>query len=590
MKKPLIAAVVTTATLLISAPKEAWGTPETSRNPGLCLALRGNGFRIGAHFGSMARMTEVAGLPDVVIGSSSGSISSFLLDSVAMNPLLAASGDKRNLEASLLIKTIPEFMSVLMEESAILKARELISDPQAKTELSGLKSKLSAFDKADFLGKIFLALKTVIQEKTVRDLISIYRSPYFKDVINPEIIAYWKKTNQIKGQAAAEIDPRKKAELSAIADYRNKQLADALNAADKFDVRQDDNLLFRSGILNHRGFVRIWDRMASLYAGYNMTMDHDFLMKDFLRKCSGPSKNRTFEQLAEAEPSCRPLFRKLAKSYLRHYNFVLGGPDFPNCSGHPVEDATSCARYRMNDKLGDSLNAFVITSAFVGDTSSRYTEHFKKFDLTTDPHFGSQFKLRLADFKIGIFGDVPSISRARQRLLSPFQDRSGRTFDFSRDFKAQRVWPLGKTTWLEAIAASTAEPGPGRPQTRTDALGQPTLTAGGWPDPVPVHFLKGLDCETSVPIVTAIKPGNNFGEQVMQKIFSDMTGLDQLTDEDIAFGNNDHSSDWGRWRNPRNPKGSDRMSFQASEAVYCTQWDEHIGRILDTRWIRICTA
>jgi hypothetical protein len=87
-------------------------------------------------------------------------------------------------------------------------------------------------------------------------------------------------------------------------------------------------------------------------------------------------------------------------------------------------------------------------------------------------------------------------------------------------------------------------------------------------------MLKGLGCKTSIAIVTTIKPGNNFGEQVMQKVFADMTGLDGLTEDGIALGNQDFTSNWGVWRNRANPKGSDNLSFQAVDAIYCTNWDD----------------
>ena len=123
MKKSLVSCALTVAAL---APLAAVAQSAASaKRPGLCLAMRGNGFRISAHFGAMGHITEKAGLPDAIVGSSSGSISSFILDSVAMNPFMAKSGEQRNLEASLLLKAVPEYVVVLSNEPSILAARGL---------------------------------------------------------------------------------------------------------------------------------------------------------------------------------------------------------------------------------------------------------------------------------------------------------------------------------------------------------------------------------------------------------------------------------------------------------------------------------
>jgi len=54
----------------------------------LCVGVRGNGPRITSHFAAMARIIEHYGLVDAVAGGSSGSITSFLLESVQANPAI----------------------------------------------------------------------------------------------------------------------------------------------------------------------------------------------------------------------------------------------------------------------------------------------------------------------------------------------------------------------------------------------------------------------------------------------------------------------------------------------------------------------
>ena len=55
---------------------------------GTCVGIRGNGPRLFAHFGALARLAESTGPIRCAAGGSSGSITAFLLESTAANPLL----------------------------------------------------------------------------------------------------------------------------------------------------------------------------------------------------------------------------------------------------------------------------------------------------------------------------------------------------------------------------------------------------------------------------------------------------------------------------------------------------------------------
>ena len=57
-----------------------------------CLGIRGNGQLVTAHFASMSRIIEHYCLASGISGGSSGSISSFLLDSIQMNPAVSDCG------------------------------------------------------------------------------------------------------------------------------------------------------------------------------------------------------------------------------------------------------------------------------------------------------------------------------------------------------------------------------------------------------------------------------------------------------------------------------------------------------------------
>ncbi|RYZ63878.1 MAG: hypothetical protein EOP09_16905, partial [Proteobacteria bacterium] len=47
-----------------------------------CIALRGNGELMPAHWGSLARTVETYGVPEMMAGGSSASVSTFIFESI----------------------------------------------------------------------------------------------------------------------------------------------------------------------------------------------------------------------------------------------------------------------------------------------------------------------------------------------------------------------------------------------------------------------------------------------------------------------------------------------------------------------------
>lgn len=73
--------------------------PDTTRNTSphnYCIAIRGNGELMPAHWGALAQTVENFGVPKGMAGGSSGSISTFLMESFLMNPLLAEESIQKN--------------------------------------------------------------------------------------------------------------------------------------------------------------------------------------------------------------------------------------------------------------------------------------------------------------------------------------------------------------------------------------------------------------------------------------------------------------------------------------------------------------
>ena len=99
----------------------------------LCVALRGNGGLISAHFAALARITEHYGMIDAVSGGSSGSVSIFILESIYSNPLVDEADD-RVARAALLLKSFPGYLQVLRESD------EAVAIQQAATMVETLRA------------------------------------------------------------------------------------------------------------------------------------------------------------------------------------------------------------------------------------------------------------------------------------------------------------------------------------------------------------------------------------------------------------------------------------------------------------------
>src|SRR5262245_35788064 len=95
--------------------------PSAAKAEPYCLALRGNGESQPAHWGALASLVEKQGLPVMQSGGSSASISLFLLENVAANPLVknAANAEEQRQRAALLLKSLFGIAGYLKERPQV---------------------------------------------------------------------------------------------------------------------------------------------------------------------------------------------------------------------------------------------------------------------------------------------------------------------------------------------------------------------------------------------------------------------------------------------------------------------------------------
>ena len=85
-----------------------------------CLAIRGNGELAPAHWGGIARLIELLGVPEKQAGGSSATVTMALTDAAASSPFLVGVFEaQKNARASLMIKSFEGFLYTLSQTRKI---------------------------------------------------------------------------------------------------------------------------------------------------------------------------------------------------------------------------------------------------------------------------------------------------------------------------------------------------------------------------------------------------------------------------------------------------------------------------------------
>mgnify|MGYP000258162038 FL=1 len=142
VKSSLLRTVVLTAAILLNACSSV---PHNSglHSPGVkrslasdkpqinyCLAIRGNGQNVSAHWGALGQIIEDYGMPNAMSGGSSATVTQFLMDSLATNQYIQSkSYDQQRAMFALIMKSLPHLL-----ESFILRTDEISSAIKVFTE------------------------------------------------------------------------------------------------------------------------------------------------------------------------------------------------------------------------------------------------------------------------------------------------------------------------------------------------------------------------------------------------------------------------------------------------------------------------
>lgn len=374
---------------------DATGDEGETDAPRTCFGVRGNGQLIFAHFGSLARIYENYGLMWGASGGSSGSITTFIADSIQLNPQLtdcgdeACSADEAGNRAALLFKSIEGYLGVLgqtEEAVALLQLGPLV----AKIQEAGIED-LAAED----------------AQAAQAALLELLQSEDLRDLVNEELI----------DMIVASPDPA----------FHVSDVAGAVSTLAEFNA-DDDVIFVRPGIIDFGKFAEKIGRIANFYAAYGPYDDAG--MADFFESCATPGKGMMWSEVAGLPAgdgaTCGSLFADLAKTYREAL----------------LADEDSFDK-RIDDAVGSNMHVLISTSVLEGDAVGQWKSSLDAYLAAERRPLGIDFD----DVRFGYFGAEEDLDRVEGNPEN------------HPDAKTRKFRSLGEVKWRTALGYSPAEPG-----------------------------------------------------------------------------------------------------------------------------------
>jgi hypothetical protein len=351
----LLAGTVT-ATVL-AAPAAAHDGRRSADALELCTGIRGNGNRIFAHFGSLARIVEHYGPIRCAAGGSSGSITTFLIESVGRNPVVDRCGRRRCSPAQLAARhaLLYRSMAGLTEVGIGADVRTIVALVQ-RIQDEGIVALLDTDPVA-----AVAAFTNVLAD--------------FGEIINPEVFEL----------LAQSPDPA----------YHVRDLIAGLQDAVAFRVR-DSMVFVRVGVINFDVLVELFGRIGDFYAGYG-PFDRAGVAA-WLDACATPSRGLTWVEAATLTTpdgsTCGATFAALYRAY------------------ETAHRATPPVPSRLHDRIGDRSPMLAVTGVLTGDAIAQWRAAREQYFAARPVSFTPDFD----DVRFGYFGRDRDLARVRRGL------------------------------------------------------------------------------------------------------------------------------------------------------------------------------
>ena len=486
--------------------------PDTYEKPvklNFCAAIRGNGTYIYSHFGAIARIVEEYGEFDALSGGSSGAVSAFLYESIAMNPLLKdLSQSDRKLYISTMFKSMSGFLKFLSttEEAKAISYLSDIADTARRENLYGL-FKINWF-------------------KAAKRLFKLLNDEDIKNLINPEVL---KDLNILHDDAPDS--------------YKNRieDILISLSSLSTF-IANDSSIFFREGIVSFKGFSKLIGKTGNFFAGSEPEANKK--LSKFLSLCAKNSKGKTWNQISglvvKANETCENLYLDAIRTFKRTLE--------SNPSAIAEKDD------RLKHKIGKFLPVFV-PAAVMEDSEQieHYSDSLERYYHGEDPQFRPDF----SKIDFGYF--IPS--SYEDFLIKDLK------MMFPNDLKSQKAHLINRNrsvVWEKVLQLSPLEPGLGKIKI---LAGGDQAFIGGFSDLHPVQILRAAKCE-KVIFLNRIGVESSFvaSQRSLEAVeWKERNGVAELLNITIE----DHDR---LYRNA-NPENSYQTAINQADAVWCTDWD-----------------
>jgi len=500
---------------------------DSDRGGDYCLAIRGNGPLIFSHFGALARIYEMRGLAAGASGGSSGSITSFLVESVHLNPAVTTCGDtecdaaEAGNRAATLWKSMQGYLGVLGQTPEAAALGQL-GPLGAKLKATGLETALQGFgelppeQQAAAVGEIQQALEAVVTSDDVADLID----------------------DELVGLVLGSPNP----------EFHIPDLAEAIQEMAAFHP-QEIEVFLRPGLIDFAKLADKIGRIANFYAGYGAkgpgTAPYDIAgMNEFLDECTHPGAMWSeIATMPAGDSTCGEVFAGL----VTEYRAVLAADED---SGDPQIPK------RQEEAVGKHFPTLVSTAVLSG-TAAQTWDRARADYLAGNPEIDFEIDFT-NEVSFGYIGDEDDTQKA-------LRNQEG-----YEDLKTAKGVALPEMSWRKALSMSPAEP----TLTHGVPIREDLISVGGWADGQPTLILHNLGCE-DVVYITRKGGTSRFVSQDRRDEDAAPSGVATLLgmDDEEYFGLYDAQTETVEVDGVQRPGAID-LSVREANASWCTNWNE----------------
>lgn len=372
----VVVAVPATAQAVQAMPPDNPRVERVARPPissSTCAGIRGNGQNLFAHYGVLARHVEEYGAITCAAGGSSGSITTFLLESMWANPDLHRCGvrrcmpTERDARLSLMLKSV-----IGLTDAGLFQDVETVAALVARVQVDGIPALLQGDDPLEGVAAL---------QRILRDL---------GPLINPELIEL----------LATSPDPV----------FHATDIVDGLTKGVNFQV-DDPRVFLRTSVVNFDAFASLLGSYGSFYAAYGPADRAGF--SSWLDACAEPAVGLNWSDTAALSAgstndgsSCGETFTELFNHY-REAFAVIGGPN------------------RADDEIGVYLPVFGVTGVLTGDAIDLW-EQARAAWIAADP---IEFEPDFDDIGVGYWGHESELARMQRGLDRSYTDLVSEQFE-----------------------------------------------------------------------------------------------------------------------------------------------------------------